>query len=159
MVIHVKLSDRQTAATDDPLRRSWFGFDPGATPAELWQNNRGDWSLLAERIAAERWAELNHGGRIVVVAELDGPAYEILTGTTPAKKALFGRVLPEGHPVREALFEKPVVYPPGSRNPSWYDAHPGRVAAGAGSSRRNGPGAAEGRCGPVSNRGRCPRID
>ncbi|MGY3320776.1 protein NO VEIN domain-containing protein [Arthrobacter sp. TE12232] len=119
MVIHIKLSDRKTADTDDPLGRSWYGYDPGATAAELWENNRGDWRLLAERIAAERWAALNYQGRVVLVAELEEPAYEILPGTTPPKKALFGRVLPAGHPVREALMRTQVVY--SSRNAIQYD--------------------------------------
>jgi len=119
MVIHIKLSERKTADTDDPLGRSWYGYDPEATPAELWENNRGDWRLLAERIAAERWVALNSQGRVVLVAELEDPAYEILPGTTPPKKALFGRVLPEGHPVREALMRTQVVYT--SRNAIQYD--------------------------------------
>ncbi|RKR29820.1 DUF3883 domain-containing protein [Arthrobacter oryzae] len=119
MVIHIKLSDRKTADPDDPLGRSWYGYDPEATPANLWENNRGDWRLLAERVAAERWAALNYQGRVVLVAELEDPAYEILPGTTPPKKALFGRVLPEGHPVREALMRTQVVY--SSRNAIQYD--------------------------------------
>lgn len=119
MVIHIKLSDRKTADSDDPLGRSWYGYHPGATPAELWDNNRGDWRLLAERIVAERWAALNFQGRVVLVAELEDRKYEILPGTTPPKKALVGRVLPEGHPVREALMRTQVVY--SSRNAILYD--------------------------------------
>lgn len=94
------------------MGRSWYGFDPGATPAELWENNRGDWRLLAERISAERWVALNY--------QLEDPAYEILPGTTPPKKALFGRILPEGHPVREALAGTQVLY--SGRNAIQYDS-------------------------------------
>lgn len=47
-----------------------------------------------------------------------------LHAATRPKKALFGRVLPEGNPVREALLRFPVVYPAGSRNPIWYQPIP-----------------------------------
>lgn len=129
MVIHIRLSNRTTADSDDPLGRSWYGYDPEVTPAELWENNRGDWRLLAERIAEERWAALNYGGKVVLVAELEDQAYEVLPGGTRPKKALLGRVLPDGHPVREALMQKKVVY--SSRNAIQYIPAPelGVVAA------------------------------
>ncbi len=118
MVIHIKLSDRKTADTDDPLGRSWYGYDPEATPAQLWDNNRGDWRLSADRIAAERWAALSHKGQVVLVVELGNPAYKDVPGTTLPKKALLGRVLPKGHPVREALMRTQIVY--SSRNAIQY---------------------------------------
>lgn len=122
MVIHIKLSDRTIADSDDPLGRAWYGYDPGAAPAELWENNRGDWRLLAERVAEERWVALNYKGRVVLVAELEDPAYEVLPGARRPKKALLGRVLPEGHPVRGALMRREVVY--SSRNSIQYDPTP-----------------------------------
>lgn len=80
MVINVRLSDRKTATSDDPLGRDGYGYDPGATPEQLWANNRGDWFLSAGSISGERWAALNYHGRVVLVAELKDPDHEIVMG-------------------------------------------------------------------------------
>ncbi|MBT2565905.1 DUF3883 domain-containing protein [Arthrobacter sp. ISL-85] len=126
MVINIRLSDRTTAKSDDPLDRDWYGYDPGATPEQLWASNRGDWFLDAKRIARERWAALNYEGRVVLVAELNDPDHEIVTGTATGKpkKALRGRVLPDGHPLHEVLMGTWVDYAPGSRNSILYGADP-----------------------------------
>ncbi|MET3206280.1 UNVERIFIED_ORG: hypothetical protein ABIB21_003099 [Arthrobacter sp. UYEF13] len=132
MVIHIRLSDRTTAESDDPLGRAWYGFDPAATPTQLWANNRGDWSLRADKIFTERWAALNYQGRVVLVAELGDPGYEVLPVAPRPKKALLGRVLAAGHPVHEALVGTPVVYK--GRNAIQYDPSPeGADAQEAGS--------------------------
>jgi len=47
MVIRIRLSDRKTADSDDPLGRSWYGYDPQATPAQLWENNLAAASVTA----------------------------------------------------------------------------------------------------------------
>lgn len=127
MVINIRLSDRQAADSDDPLERVWYGYDPGATPEQLWANNRGDWFLDKKRIAGERWAALNYRSQIVLVAELNNPDHEIVTGseTRRSKKALIGRVLPAGHSIHEALIGTRVEYPAGSRNSILYGADPG----------------------------------
>jgi hypothetical protein len=125
MVINIKLSDRQTADSDDPLGRDWYGYDPDATPEQLWAHNRGDWYLDAGRIASQRWAALNYQGRVVLVAELNDPDHEILAGKTARpKKALIGRVLPAGHSMHEFLIGTRVEYPPGSRNSILYGPDP-----------------------------------
>lgn len=104
MVLNIRLIDRQTADRDDPLGRDWWGYDPDATPDQLWANNRGDWRLDRKRIAAERWAALSYQGTIVLVAELQGPDHETLVDRAGTqKKALNGRPLPAGHPIHEAL--------------------------------------------------------
>lgn len=122
MVINIRLIDRQTAERDDPLGRDWWGFDPEATPEQLWANNRGDWRLDKKRIAAERWAALNYQDRIVLVAELEGPHDTVADRITGAPKtALTGRPLPAAHPVHEALIGTQVEY---RRNPISYDADP-----------------------------------
>lgn len=123
MVINIRLIGRQRADTNDPLPRDWWGYDPEATPEQLWDHNRGIWSLNGSRIATERWVALNYQSRVVLVAELQEPGYEILADnrTGVSKKALFGRVLPAGHPVYEALFGAPVEY---RRNPVSYDPDP-----------------------------------
>ncbi|WP_246469001.1 DUF3883 domain-containing protein [Arthrobacter ipis] len=123
MVIHIKLSNRTIADSDDPLGRDWYGYDRDATPEELWAHNRGDYSLSAERIALHRWAALNYQGQVVLVAELHDPNHEVLTlSTGRTKKALRGHVLPDGHPVHEALIGTRVEYPRGSRNAIWYSS-------------------------------------
>jgi hypothetical protein len=119
MVINIRLIDRQTAERDDPLGRDWWGFDPDATPEQLWANNRGDWRLDKKRIAAERWAALNYQDRIVLVAELEGPHDTVADRITGAPKtALIGRPLPAAHPIHEALIGTRVEY---RRNPISYD--------------------------------------
>lgn len=126
-VINIRLSERQTADRDDPLGRDWYGYDPGATSEQLWANNRGDWFLDTKRIARERWAALIYQGQIVLVAELNDPNHEVVTGTDIGrpKKALLGRVTGDGHPIHEALMGTQVEYPPGSRNSILYSPDPG----------------------------------
>jgi hypothetical protein len=111
MVINIRLSDRQAADIDDPLGRDWYGYDPDATPDQLWANNRGDYFLDAASVARERWAALNYKGWVVLVSELSDPGYEILAGKAGrAKKALIGRVLPTGHSIHHALIGRQVEY-------------------------------------------------
>lgn len=125
MVINIRLIDRTTAESDDPLGRDWYGYDPDATPEQLWANNRGDWFLSAKSISDERWAALNYQGRVVLVAKLKNPNHVILAGNTRApKKALRGRVLPAGHSIHEALIGTQVDYAPGSRNSILYGPDP-----------------------------------
>ncbi|ABM10741.1 hypothetical protein AAur_pTC20007 (plasmid) [Paenarthrobacter aurescens TC1] len=123
MVLNIRLIDRQTADSDDPLPRGWWGYDAQATPEELWEHNRGVWILNDKRIADERWAALNYQGRIILVAELHGPDHEIVvdnrTGTS--KKALKGRVLLAGNPIHDVLIGEEVIY---RRNPVSYDPDP-----------------------------------
>lgn len=123
MVIHIKLIGPTIAADDDPLGRTWFGYDADATPEDLWDNNRGDYRLDAGRIAGERWAALNYQGSVVLVAELNGPKYEVLTGMPKApKKALLGHVLRPGNSVHDALIGTSVAYD--SRNSIQYGLDP-----------------------------------
>ncbi|WP_433876229.1 hypothetical protein [Sinomonas atrocyanea] len=123
MVINIRLIDRQIADSDDPLGRDWWGYDPEVTPEELWENNRGDWRLAEKRIARERWAAFNYQDRVVLVAELHGPDHETVADsrTGRPKRALVGRPLPPGDPVREALMGAQVEY---RRNPISYDPDP-----------------------------------
>lgn len=123
MVIHIKLIGLTAAAEDDPLGRTWFGYGSGATPEELWDNNRGDYRLDAGRISCERWVALNYQGRVVLVAELEGQKYEVLTGMPNGpKKALLGHVLRPGDPVHDALIGTSVTYD--SRNSIQYGLDP-----------------------------------
>lgn len=88
MVITIRLIDWQITDSDDPHGRAWYGYDPDATPEQLRAHHRGDWYMDADRIASERWAALNYQGRVVLVAELDDPGYELLAGTTGTQRRL-----------------------------------------------------------------------
>lgn len=123
MVLNIRLIDRQTADSDDPLPRGWWGYDAQATPEELWDHNRGVWILNDKRIADERWAAFNYEGRIILVVELHGPDHEkvIDNRTGKSKKALKGRVLRQGNPIHDALIGEEVTY---RRNPVSYDPDP-----------------------------------
>lgn len=125
MVINIRLSDRQTADSNDPLGRDWYGYDPDATPEQLWENNRGDYSLAVDRMAGQRWAALNYQRQVVLVVELGDPSHRIVTSPTgKEKKALIGRVLAAGHPVHEALIDTRIEYSPGARNSIRYSTDP-----------------------------------
>ncbi|CAN7242520.1 DUF3883 domain-containing protein [Arthrobacter sp. LjRoot78] len=125
MVINIRLTSRQIAESDDPLGRDWYGYDPDATPEQLWAHNRGDWYLDAGRIASERWAALTYQGRVVLVAELNDPAHELLAGNTGRpKKALIGRVLAAGDTIHVALIGTQVKYAPHSRTAILYGPDP-----------------------------------
>jgi len=125
MVINIRLSNRTIAGSDDPLGRGWYGYDPLATPEQLWEHSRGDYSLDTKKIVRERWAALNYQGYVVLVAELHDPDHEVLAiNTGRSKKALIGRVLSDGHPIYEALIGTQIDYPRGSRNSILYGPDP-----------------------------------
>ena len=126
MVINIRLRARTTADSDDPLGRDWYGYDPQASPEQLWEHNRGDYALAEGNIARERWAALNHQGKVVLVAELHGLKYELLQTKPRNKKALVGKVLSAGHPIYEALIETRVEYT--SRNSISYSRDPETAA-------------------------------
>src|SRR5699024_6357448 len=67
------------------------------------------------RMQQERLATLSYEGVIQVVAEIDG--YEDVPTQTEMKKALLGRVLVPGDPLREAIVGTPA---PAQRNPVGY---------------------------------------
>ena len=46
----------------DPLERSWVGWDPAADDWELWAVNRGRWRLDDRMLAQERFATLSYQG-------------------------------------------------------------------------------------------------
>jgi len=109
--------------TFDSLGRDWYGYDPDASPEELWEHNRGQWDLSAKGIEAQRWAALNYKGEVVLVAELLGSGHETVADKRPGvfKKALIGRPLHPGHPGYDALIGTEVQY---VRNPATYGPDP-----------------------------------
>lgn len=100
--------------------RSWHGWTPEAEAERLWENNRGIWRFAASQAEEERIATLSWQGKVVVVAAITeieevGPEFQ----EKGSRRALQGFVLPEGHPVREALRGHGL---PRRRNPvTYYD--------------------------------------
>jgi len=116
VAVNFPLTDAREVPDNDPLKRSWVGWNSTATDDQLWAVNRGLW-ILGERIAGERFATLSYGGRIQVVAEITGRTQHELDGHW--KSALAGTVLRPGDPVHDALKGSPA---PRNRNPvSYFD--------------------------------------
>ena len=109
--------------TFDSLGRDWYGYDPDASPEELWEHNRGRWNLSVKGIEAQRWAALNYKGEVVLAAELLGSGHETVADKRPGvfKKALIGRPLHPGDPVYDALIGTEVE---NVRNPATYGPDP-----------------------------------
>ena len=124
VVINICLVDRTPMGERyDSLGRDWYGYDPMVSPEELWEHNRGRWSLRKRGIESERWVAFNYQGRVVLVAELDEAAFEVVEDRRPGKfkKALIGRPLGPGDPAYDALIGTEVVY---TRNPATYGDDP-----------------------------------
>jgi hypothetical protein len=126
-MIHIKLSDRRTADSDDPMGRGWYGYSEHASTAELFGNNRGRW-VLGRRADTEQFAVFSYTGDHLVkfVAEIDG--FEDFGD----KRAIVGRVLPPDHPITRKWVGKPA--PDNFRNPTTYhaDGGPRLCACGCG---------------------------
>lgn len=101
MAIHITLARPVQLPQADALGRTYFGYDPERTPTENWLANRADW-VLGERAQRERYALFSeHASRtIVLAAEITAI---VPSPNNPAKKAIEGIVLTEGHPVFEAF--------------------------------------------------------
>ncbi|MGW0239901.1 protein NO VEIN domain-containing protein [Micromonospora chalcea] len=116
MAVNFVLTGVRDLPPGDSLARSWVGWKATATDDELWEVNRGLWSL-GSRVDGERIATLSFDGRVQVVAEIDGRTRHDVDGVT--KWALVGRVLRPGDPVHDALKGAPA---PRYRNPvSYFD--------------------------------------
>ena len=120
MAINIKLSDVETEDPDtDPLQRSWWGYRPGLSAAQIFEHNRGMWYLAADRAGSERWLTFSFAGKVVAVAEIDG--VETLPWLTDdprrPKQVISGRALAPGHPVWEHFIDRLV---PPARNPITY---------------------------------------
>ena len=105
VAINFSLSNKRV---EDPLEswegRPWHGWVPEADPEEIWANNRGIWRF-GSRVEEERIATFSRHGEIVLVAAITGiedvaPEFQ---ANGVRRRALQGHVLPEGHPVHDAL--------------------------------------------------------
>ncbi|SBT47006.1 protein NO VEIN domain-containing protein [Micromonospora narathiwatensis] len=114
MAVNFVLTEARRVPPGDPLGRTWVGWKATATDDQLWEVNRGVW-ILGSRVDGERVATLSFGGRVQVVAEIDGRTRHDVDGVT--KWALLGRVLRPGDRVHDALKGAPA---PRHRNPVGY---------------------------------------
>lgn len=124
MAINFKLSDiKPVDAQDDPMGRTWVGYEPTRTAEALFEQNRGIWHL-GVRAAEQSYATFSYAGKVVLVAEID--EIETLPWSKPEgrrdKKAVAGRVLERGHPVHDHFVGLMVD---GYRNPVTYIDDPG----------------------------------
>jgi hypothetical protein len=117
MAVNLLLRERPDVdPVNDPMGRSRVGWDNYATDDELWDINRGLWSL-ARGAAEERFATLSYKGVIQVVVEITGRTQHALPVGT--RWTLSGNVLRPGDPVRDELVGTAA---PRSRNPvSYFD--------------------------------------
>jgi hypothetical protein len=109
VVVNIRLVPKRLVdPVGDSMGRSWYGYDPDCTDAELWAQNRGEYGLAEARIKDERFATLSHRGKIVLVASLRGwePVEDLERGVW--EKALVGNVLVAGDPTCDALHGRPV---------------------------------------------------
>jgi hypothetical protein len=113
MAIRLKLGNYETVR-GDPMGREYVGYFPRMTEAEAWEAGRGVWRMSADRVSRQKFA--------LIVGEGLVRAAALITGFTvhADRIALEGRVLPEGHPVRDAYLGRPDPADTGSQNPVGY---------------------------------------
>ena len=111
--LHITLGRRRKARIDDPLGRSWLGYDPHASAIDHWEANRGAWKLDPKRVRDCELAVFSHEGMVVLVARVtdveavpDQGGYRDrwrLVGTPLTGHALEGRPQPaprsSGNPI------------------------------------------------------------
>lgn len=116
MAVNFTLKDRvDVDPTEDPMGRSWVGWDARISDQELWDTNRGVWSLSEARVREVRFATLSYDGVVRVAAEING--LEFYDEPRGPKQALTGEVLLPGDPAHDLLVGRPV---PRNRNPVGY---------------------------------------
>ncbi|MDO9357070.1 MAG: hypothetical protein Q7T55_25455 [Solirubrobacteraceae bacterium] len=119
-MIHIKLHDRRDLPKnyDDPMGRTWVGYDPRLSPQELFAQNRGRW-VLGSRADREDYVAFSYTGdhTIKFVVAIDGwePVGE--------RKAIVGHVLDPDDPVAVEWVGAPA--PDNHRNPTTYFEHTG----------------------------------
>lgn len=119
MITVIRLGPRRSIDTAfDTMGRTWVGYDPERTDAELWAQNRGRYSFSERRLADVTIAALAYRGQIKVVAAVTGwERFEDLKRGV-MKRALIGDLLGPGDDIYEALYgrvlkmagQNPVAY-------------------------------------------------
>lgn len=69
-IVHITLGRCRKASPDDPLGRSWLGYDPQRSATENWEVNRGAWKLNPKRVQEIDLAVFSHQGLVVLVARV-----------------------------------------------------------------------------------------
>lgn len=117
MAVRIKLGGYETM-TGDPLGRVHVGYFPRITEDEAWQAGRGLWKMSRDKAGRERFAIITGEGITRAIAEITGHTVHETPGGV--RVALEGRLLPAGHPVREAYLGEPDPVVNGSQNPVGY---------------------------------------
>ena len=81
------------------------------TECEAWEAGRGVWKANKERLSREKFALIIGEGRVCAVGEITGVSVH------DDRIAVDGKVLTEGHPVRDAWIGQPDPAPNSSQNP------------------------------------------
>ncbi|SCG71771.1 hypothetical protein [Micromonospora inositola] len=116
-MIHLKIGAPRPADHNDPMGRDWVGWTPAQTPQQIYDRNRGIWSLgtRAERQRYTVFSSLITGMNVAII---ENTGIEDVGG---GKRAVVGRVLEPGHPVHDALIDQPAL--DNYRNPMTYPDH------------------------------------
>jgi hypothetical protein len=113
MAVRLKLGNYETVQ-GDPMGRAFTGYFPRMTEPEAWEAGRGVWRMSAARAAREKFALIVGEGLVRAVGQVTGLAVH------GDRIELQGRLLAEGHPVRDAYLGKPDPVETGSQNPVGY---------------------------------------
>lgn len=90
-IVHITLGKPRPARDDDPLGRSWLGYDENRSPADNWEASRGVWKLDPARVERCDLAVFSHGGLVVLVAEVSGVERVPDAGSYMGRWSLTGR--------------------------------------------------------------------
>ena len=112
-MLHVKLGDRSDPPANDPMGRSWIGYDPTVSLRELWEINRGRWKI-SRQAAREGHVIFSHNGEVKFIAEIHG-----LEESTEGRRIIVGRLLDEDEPLARRWIGAPAPGA-GNRNPVHY---------------------------------------
>lgn len=125
-MLHFKLGTKRLVSDEDPMKRDWVGYDPTVPAEELFERNRGIWSL-GRRATREEYALFSstHDKKVKFVVRIGGEFEQ-----HGRKQALTGEVLPLDHPVSEEWVGKPA--PDRFRNPVTYVPSTRTCACGCG---------------------------
>ncbi len=114
-IVHITLGKSRSASLDDPLGRSWLGYDPQRSAADNWDVNRGAWTLDPMRVERCDLAVFSHRGLVVFVAQLSGVERVPDFGGYKGRWQLAGTPL-TGHPLEgrpqpvPRSFGNPIAY-------------------------------------------------
>lgn len=118
MALTVRIGSYKTLDAPDSLGRNWTGWFPRMTEVEAYEAGRGAWKL-GPRAEDETFALIvkGNGDRTVLAAvEIDN----VTAADRDGRRSIVGRVLTEGHPVRDTYLGRRDPLANESRNPVGY---------------------------------------